>query len=236
MNIFHNDSRSGYEEIVSYGPKWLTEYKEMDAVYQYAGWTLDLMASFLEQIIRNQFPGQANEAALRIFEQMLGIEYDPTLSLEERRRVVLAYYSGTGKFSKSEIQALIKMYTGCESDIWWNGSVLQIRVHYNGKSVFSDSKVYQILQRRMPAHIDFLIRNMLCIFELSENFNIKINYKIKNNLEKLQNESFKFWTEKYRFKNIQTETFSMAICKDIFLNGKIILDGKYMLNGGREEL
>ena len=67
MNIFHNDSRSGYEEIVSYGPKWLTEYKEMDAVYQYAGWTLDLMASFLEQIIRNRFPAQAVRSNIKDF-------------------------------------------------------------------------------------------------------------------------------------------------------------------------
>ena len=235
MNIFHNDSRSGYEEIVSYGPKWLTEYKEMDAVYQYAGWTLDLMANFLEQIIRNQFPAQADEATLRIFEQMLGIEYDPTLSLEERRRAVLAYYSGTGKLSKSEIQALIRMYTGCESDIWWDGPVLQIRVHYNGKSVFSDSKVYQILQRRMPAHIAFMIRNMLCIFELYEIFRWKIHYKINVSLKQSET-SLQYWTEKYMFKNIHSEKISMAMCKDMFLDGKIILDGTYMLNGGREEL
>lgn len=31
MEIFYNSHSPGYEEIVSYGPKWWTEYKEMDA-------------------------------------------------------------------------------------------------------------------------------------------------------------------------------------------------------------
>ena len=29
MEIFNNQQRSGYEEIVSYGPKWWTEFREM---------------------------------------------------------------------------------------------------------------------------------------------------------------------------------------------------------------
>ena len=31
MEIFYNQERSGYEEIVSYGPSWWTEYREMNA-------------------------------------------------------------------------------------------------------------------------------------------------------------------------------------------------------------
>ena len=38
------------------------------------------------------------------------------------------------------------------------------------------------------------------------------------------------------FKNIYSEKISMAMCKDMCLDGKIILDGTYMRNGGREEL
>ena len=45
--------RSGYEEVKSYGPSWWPEYREMNAVYKYAGWTLDLMAHFLEKLIWN---------------------------------------------------------------------------------------------------------------------------------------------------------------------------------------
>ena len=38
MEVFNNQQRSGYEEIVSYGPKWWAEFREMDANYRFAGW------------------------------------------------------------------------------------------------------------------------------------------------------------------------------------------------------
>lgn len=43
MDIFCN-GQNGYEEIANYGPRWWTEYREMDANYRFAGWTLNLMA------------------------------------------------------------------------------------------------------------------------------------------------------------------------------------------------
>ncbi|MDO4650431.1 MAG: hypothetical protein Q4B26_17470, partial [Eubacteriales bacterium] len=74
MEIFHNRDRSGYEEIVSYGPRWWTEYLEMDANYRFAGWTLDLMAHFLERIIKNQYPLNADEQTIELLEKLLHIE------------------------------------------------------------------------------------------------------------------------------------------------------------------
>lgn len=75
MEVFNNQQRSGYEEIVSYGPKWWTEFREMDANYRFAGWTLDLMAYWLERVVNNQFPANADERTITtIFEPALGIE------------------------------------------------------------------------------------------------------------------------------------------------------------------
>ena len=78
MEVFNNQQRSGYEEIVSYGPKWWTEFREMDANYRFAGWTLDLMAHWLERVVNNQFPANADERTITtVFEPALGIEPEP---------------------------------------------------------------------------------------------------------------------------------------------------------------
>ena len=53
MEIFYNSSSPGYEEIVSYGPKWWTEYREMNAVYMFEGWLLDILAKKMEQEVKN---------------------------------------------------------------------------------------------------------------------------------------------------------------------------------------
>lgn len=177
MEVFNNQERSGYQEIVSYGPKWWTEYREMDAVYRYAGWTLDLMAHWLERIVNNQFPIHADEKTITMFENLLGIQPEADENLEERRRMVAAYYSGTGKLSKTGIQSIIRAYTGCESELWWDQLTLQIRIYCDGEYSFSNSQVSKIIDRRIPAHIAFTMRNMLCKFELIEQLQFLLKYR-----------------------------------------------------------
>lgn len=155
MVIFHNRDRPNYEEVVSYGPKWWTEYREMDANYRFAGWTLDLMAYFLEQTVKNQFPSQADERTIAMFERMLRIEYDAEMTLEERRRAVAAFYSGTGHLSRSVILQLIKAYTGHDGDVYWDGDILCIVFDNNDTYRISIALLQKILDRRMPAHIAY---------------------------------------------------------------------------------
>lgn len=155
MEIFYNLEHPNYEEIVSYGPKWWTEYREMDANYRFAGWTLDLMAYFLEQTVKNQFPSEADEKTISMLEKLLRIEYDAELTLEERRRIVSAYYSGTGHLSRSVILSLMKAYTGHEGDVYWKGPVLCISFGNDETHFVSIGLLQKILERRMPAHIPF---------------------------------------------------------------------------------
>lgn len=157
MRVFYNDDRSGYDEIVSYGPRWWTEYREMDAIYRFAGWTLDLMAYWMDRLVNNQFPLTADEATIRLYEIMLGIDPDPESSLDERRRMVLLYYSGTGKLSKSVIQSLIKSYTGCDSDVSWDGLTFRIAILGEDGPQYINDKLLQLFRRRMPAHISYSV-------------------------------------------------------------------------------
>lgn len=169
MEVFNNQQRSGYEEIASYGPKWWTEFREMDANYRFAGWTLDLMAYWMERVVNNQFPANADERTITtVFEPALGIEPEPDETLEERRKTVAAYWSGTRKLSKTVIQSIIKAYTGCESELWWNGIKLQIRIFCDEDEQFSQRKLHNIISRRYPAHLSFAIRDVICIFVLEE--------------------------------------------------------------------
>ena len=77
---------------------------------------------WMERVVNNQFPANADERTITtVFEPALGIDPEPDETLEERRKTVAAYWSGTGKLSKTVIQSIIKAYTGCESELWWNG-------------------------------------------------------------------------------------------------------------------
>lgn len=154
MEIFYNLERPNYEEIVSYGPKWWTEYKEMDAVYRYAGWTLDLMAYWLERVVNNQFPQLADETTLRSLAKIMKVDDSDKMELDELRETVSMYYAGSGKLSGSVIQNLVKTYIGCDSEILWDGTVL--RIFLSDTTNVSD-KLLNVLLRRMPAHIAYEI-------------------------------------------------------------------------------
>ncbi|NBH99336.1 DUF2313 domain-containing protein [Anaerotruncus sp. 1XD22-93] len=155
MEIFNNGQRSGYEEIVASGPGWWTEYREMDAVYRYEGWLLDMISHFTKRLINNQFPGHADEASIRMYESLMNVEYDPGATIEERRQLVSAYYAGTGKLSKSIIQDIIKKYSGLESEIYWDGEKMKISIKNEAWADISIQTIKKILSRRMPAHISF---------------------------------------------------------------------------------
>lgn len=155
MEIFYNSSSPGYEEIVSYGPKWWTEYREMNAVYMFEGWLLDILAKKMEQEVKNLFPSQADLPTLLAYERMLGIEHDAELTIEERRIIVEIYYSGTGHLSGSVILQLIKAYTGHEGKVYWDGDTLCVEFNNNDSGFISLGILQKIISRRIPAHIPF---------------------------------------------------------------------------------
>lgn len=156
MDIFCN-GQNGYEEIVSYGPRWWTEYKEMDANYRYAGWTLNLMAHFLERILNNQFVRYADKQTISMYENLLGISSDGTL--EERRNKVDAYLHGLEHISASSLKEIIKICTGDDVEITFpvvdeeKHRHLKIDIQRNGSDPESLPEVMKIFNRLIPAHL-----------------------------------------------------------------------------------
>lgn len=191
MEIFNNMSQPNYERILSYGPKWLAEYREMDANYRFSGWTLDLSAFFLERIIENLFPETADEPTILMFERIMNIEYDePNITLDERRRTVAAYYYGIGKLNRTSILNMAKKYTGRDCALKWRGSLLVIYttddLENEEELKFEYSRLAKILNRRMPAHLGFSFQDIikgLFAFNRNENVSVGITYQISWRLD-----------------------------------------------------
>jgi hypothetical protein len=80
------------------------------------------------------------------------------MSLEERRRIVSAYYSGAGHLSQSVILALVKAYTGQDGEVYWRDGTLCIEFSNNDCTFVSIGKLQKVIKRRIPAHIPFQTR------------------------------------------------------------------------------
>lgn len=162
IDYFHNHDRPNYEEVSSYGPRWWLEWAEMDANYRYAGWTLDLMVYWLDRVVSNQFPMHADLETIRKLEKLLGIDVDYSMTIQERRGIVAAYYFYAGHLSRTAIREIIRSCTDCESEVRWGGednNILKIDIIQRGKDALpAADRAYVILYRRKPAHIAMNVR------------------------------------------------------------------------------
>lgn len=162
IDYFHNHDKPNYYEVSSYGPRWWLEWAEMDANYRYAGWTLDLMANWMDRVVSNQFPMHADMETIQKLEKLFCIDVDYGMALEERRRIVAAYYFYVGHLSRTTIKEIIRTCTGCDSDVRWGGgnnNILQIDIQQQERDVLAASdQAYAILYRRKPAHIAMDVR------------------------------------------------------------------------------
>lgn len=112
--VFYNQQRSGYEELLSYGPLFYRDLLEMDTNYRFAGKTLDVGAEGLERLMRDQFIDTADEETISRWEKWLNLLPDSQTDLEYRRKRVKLFWNGGDKFSGSLIKSIVKNYTGCD--------------------------------------------------------------------------------------------------------------------------
>lgn len=152
--VFYNQIRSGYEELFSYGPYFYKDILEMDANYQFAGYTLDTMAECLEQLMNDQFIEYADEETITRLESWLNIVTDPDRDLEDRRKKVKLMWNGGEKLSGRLIKNIVKSYTGCDEtpEVKFT-HMLSIKARVKEENVVYIGDLQELISRMKPAHI-----------------------------------------------------------------------------------
>lgn len=191
MLVFNNQQKSGYEEIAAYGPRYYLNIKEMDAIYRFAGITLDMMAGDLEIFMGYQFISHMNEENLIRMEQFLGILSDQERSLEERVKVVQASWNSPGKISKSKISDIIKCFTDNTCTIELVDSQIKIDMTFTGSPQHYMPDIRNFINKLIPAHLGVVYKGLTDIIITVKWINTviikKIQYKMTFNLYKQYN-------------------------------------------------
>lgn len=150
-----------YAELITFYPRYYREVFEMDAILQAQGHLLDGVLTAAEHILSNFFIDEADEATIVRLEKWLDISFQSKRTLEERRRIVKSFFAGMGKTSATAIADIIWAYTGAQAhcelvpfDAAGNNR-LSISFDRGSKPVLYWSDIIQILDRRIPAHIQY---------------------------------------------------------------------------------
>ena len=172
-------SLSGYEELLSMYPNFYREVYEMQEILKAQGKLSDDLKTDIQQVFFNQFVEYADSETIAIYEKIIGIETDTNKNLDERRRIIRAFLTGSGKLSETVIKNMINSYTDgdveCSLDTVSYGDdfhTLIITAERGSGEIINLNDVICLIEKKIPAHLkydlSFYENYNLCIETVSE--------------------------------------------------------------------
>lgn len=152
VKFYPDPVRTGYEELLTYYPKFYRDVFEMNAILKYFGGICDRLEEGTQQAYFNYFILQADEETIAQWERVLGIRYseDLHLTLEQRRQVVLSRLCARSHVGEPEIRTIIGAYT--PNGVWVDFDKGIIYVVIQGE-VFDENNLVEALLEKIPAHL-----------------------------------------------------------------------------------
>lgn len=148
-------------ELLSYYPTFYSSVYEFIEIQKAAALILDRLIDAFQVCTDDSNIITASEKIISYYEKIIGIGYSSLRTIEERRRLVLAYYNIFGKVSATKIKNAIKFYTGADVEIRFTKKdeqgnyILEIDcVRGEISSLFLDD-IALLCKKIIPAHLFF---------------------------------------------------------------------------------
>lgn len=155
MKFYNRYYANCYEELITYYPRFYRDVYEMVEILKAHGRVADTLEDNIEQAYLNNFVLTADAATIKTWEEMLDITYEETLTLDQRKAVVIGRISGYGHIGEPEIRSLIALYT--ENAVAVDFALGIIYIQIEGE-IFDENNLLNTLLRRIPAHLALNMR------------------------------------------------------------------------------
>lgn len=200
--LYEYESETPHKELLeSWGPSYWKQFREMEANYAFAGWTLDLMAYLYYRVVNNMFITTCDEATLEKYEKLFTITPQKNQNLDERRQAVLTRYIGNQKVSFDMLAQYVSVVAGVETQVFCDPDqdfVIRIRIPPDDEVQISYTIVQKALSSKLPAHIQLYFTQQVALEIMAQ--------------------------EKISFREIMRIPFS-------WWEGSRTLDGTYLMDG-----
>lgn len=150
-----------YEQLMSFLPGYYRGNKEMEAIMSVSGTLHDTLRENLEYVLDQAFIDTASEETISKDEILLGLVLHKSRSLEERRRRLKAFVSGTEKAGADSLRSIIYAYTGTTADIRLEpydsegNNRLYIDIPRGTEGTIYADDLSLLIGRKIPAHIEY---------------------------------------------------------------------------------
>lgn len=163
MKFYNKYFKNSYEELIRYYPRFYRNVFEMVEILKVYGKIADTLETNIEQVYFNNFVLTADTKTIKMWEKILGITYEKSLPLNQRKNVVIGRISGYGHIGEPEIRSIIANYTKNDVKIDFTMGVITIIIDGN---VFDEMNLLNTLLCRIPAHLILNIKiNVKRVFQ-----------------------------------------------------------------------
>lgn len=150
MKLYEKYYKSNYEELITYYPRYYRDVFEMVEILKAFGRVADGLEEDIEQAYLNNFILTADAETIKVWEGILDITYTGKLTLDQRKRVVIARIMGYGHIGEPEIRGIIANYTERAVAVDFARGIISIVIE---GEIFDELNLWNTLLRRIPAHL-----------------------------------------------------------------------------------
>lgn len=155
MRLYEKYYKNNFEELITYYPRYYRDVFEMVEILKAFGRVADGLEANIEQTHLNNFILTADAETIRVWEELLDITYTKKLTLDQRKRVVIARIMGYGHIGEPEIRGIIANYTERAVAVDFQRGVVFITIE---GEVFDEMNLWDTLLRRIPAHLGLNVK------------------------------------------------------------------------------
>lgn len=157
MKFYERYYESGYDELITYYPRFYKDVFEMVEILKAFGRMSFCLEDNIERVFQNQFILTADAETIAVYEAMLKITPNPGMSLEERRKMVLATLYSTPHIGEPEIRELFHIFCDGDLALDLNAGVVELKVDISEGQHLNAPGFLEALSRPVPAHLSFVI-------------------------------------------------------------------------------
>lgn len=150
MSYLNPPYEDNFKELCAAMPLFYLDVFEMREILKAQGRLMDDVCASFELVIDNSFIMTADDQTIRKWEAVLNIPRDPSLTLEQRRKIVAGYTSGRGHIGEPEIREIVRQYTENAITVAFAKGVITIDIE---GEIFGEDSLVDTLLRRIPAHL-----------------------------------------------------------------------------------
>ncbi len=197
MKLYDNTLGSNYDELLTYYPAYYREVREMEGLLRAFGAELDGIRTGNIRAVDNCFIMSADRKSIALYESFLGITYDGTRTLDERRSMVASFFVGNGHIGQRQIKELVSAFVTGDVTVSLIGGTIHVVIRQSKDTGFVLGDCLYVLGKRIPAHLGlvavyipptFIFKNKNCVrldgFGVEASFRTYISERVYLNGER----------------------------------------------------